>query len=177
MDKQFLQGLGYTVLERPYAMDKVSEDTFLFAPHLDFRIIAVALTIAHPSLYMGSTLEFCIETESVISLPYVEPRSILRLLQHIHVHIQTQRNANRTLIFGDLFSSGRSRDGDTTAMGIIAIFESYLATHSSRCMPAFEGDGWWRYINICWTPSTGSAVEPLVDMDRFSAFLRTLPPH
>lgn len=62
MDKSFLEGLGYTVLERPDATNRVDEDTFLFAPHLDFKNIATALTIAHPSLYMGSTLEFWNET-------------------------------------------------------------------------------------------------------------------
>ena len=62
MDKTFLAKLGYTVLERPDASNKMNEETFLFAPHLEYKHIATALEIAHPSLYMGSALEFWVET-------------------------------------------------------------------------------------------------------------------
>ena len=62
MDKTLLAKLGYSVLEQPDASHKMNADTFLFAPHLEYQHIATALGIAHPSLYMGSALEFWVES-------------------------------------------------------------------------------------------------------------------
>lgn len=61
MDKTFLAKLGFTVLEVPDASNKMNKDTFLFAPHLEYQHIASVLSVAHPSLYVGSALEFWVE--------------------------------------------------------------------------------------------------------------------
>ncbi|MCJ1465599.1 hypothetical protein MMC07_004218 [Pseudocyphellaria aurata] len=139
MDKTFLAKLGYTVLERPDASNKMNQDTFLFAPHLEYKHIAAALEIAHPSLYMGTALEFWVDTA--------------------------------TLKYRDIPASSHDRDTNQAASRTAKeIFQSYLETHSSYCMPPFDGDHWWRYMGISWTPPTGSAVEPMVGMARWSVY-------
>ncbi len=54
-DILFLQSLGYTVLEKPAASEKMSIGTFLFAPFLPDYVAAGALTVAFPGLYMGNS--------------------------------------------------------------------------------------------------------------------------
>lgn len=62
LDNDFLEKLGHTVLKTPLAFSKMTKDTFLFAPHLEYRHVASILEVAHPSFYMGSGLEFWVET-------------------------------------------------------------------------------------------------------------------
>ena len=54
-DILFLQSLGYAVLEKPAACEKMSAGTFLFAPFLPDYVNAGALTVAFPGLYMGNS--------------------------------------------------------------------------------------------------------------------------
>lgn len=66
------------------------------------------------------------------------------------------------------------RPNDETRIAAKQIFQSFLSAHSSRSMPSFDPhDQWWRYIAICWIPSTGSAVQPLQSMRRWSNYLRS----
>ena len=54
IEKAFLQSLGYTVLENPAAIERISAGTFLFAPFLGYPIAARALAVAFPALYIGN---------------------------------------------------------------------------------------------------------------------------
>lgn len=62
MDNAFLKTLGYTILQVPEALSKLTKDTFFFAPHLEYQHIASSLKIAQPTFYIGSELEFWMET-------------------------------------------------------------------------------------------------------------------
>ncbi len=62
LDNAFLNTLGYTILKVPEALSKLTKDTFLFAPHLEYQHIASTLKIAQPAFYIGSELEFWMET-------------------------------------------------------------------------------------------------------------------
>ena len=53
-EKAFLQSLGYTVLEDPAAIERISASTFLFAPFLAYPVAAKALAVAFPALYIGN---------------------------------------------------------------------------------------------------------------------------
>ena len=50
----FLESLGYTVLDDPDAIDMMSSSTFLFAPGCPFDVTARALKTALPALYIGN---------------------------------------------------------------------------------------------------------------------------
>lgn len=62
MDNAFLKALGYKILQVPEALSKLTKDTFFFAPHLEYQHIASSLKIAQPTFYIGSELEFWMET-------------------------------------------------------------------------------------------------------------------
>ena len=49
--------LGYTVLETPHAFDKITTETFVFAPYVPEQIVAEALERAHPALYIGNDID------------------------------------------------------------------------------------------------------------------------
>lgn len=58
----FLQDkLGYTVLETPQAFDKITTETFVFAPYVPEHIVAEALERAHPALYIGNNIDERVE--------------------------------------------------------------------------------------------------------------------
>ena len=60
VEKAFLRSLGYTVLEDPAACEKMSANTFLFAPFLDYNVAASALMVAFPALYIGNSPDKCL---------------------------------------------------------------------------------------------------------------------
>lgn len=51
---QFLESLGYTVLDDPDAFDVMSASTFLFAPYCPYDVTARALRSALPALFVGN---------------------------------------------------------------------------------------------------------------------------
>lgn len=55
VERAFLRSLGYTVLEDPAACEKMSAETFLFAPFLPYDVAASALMVAFPALYIGNS--------------------------------------------------------------------------------------------------------------------------
>ncbi|MCJ1258075.1 hypothetical protein MMC24_005905 [Lignoscripta atroalba] len=56
LDERFIQSLGFTVLESPRAIGRLTSTSFLFAPRLEFPIIYDALAAATPVLYVGNDL-------------------------------------------------------------------------------------------------------------------------
>jgi len=56
-DTNYLESLGYTVLDTPLGLNKITQHTFLFAPHLEHNIYALALDGSHPALCIGSEIE------------------------------------------------------------------------------------------------------------------------
>ena len=62
LEKTFLQSLGYTVLEHPAAIERISASTFLFAPFLVYPVAAKALAVAFPALYIGNGPARCLES-------------------------------------------------------------------------------------------------------------------
>lgn len=50
----FLESLGYTVLDNPDAIDMMSSSIFLLAPYCPFDVTARALKTALPALYIGN---------------------------------------------------------------------------------------------------------------------------
>jgi len=57
LDHAVLASLGYTVLEDPEAFSKISNQTFVFAPHLEFGAYATALEGAMPALCIGNDMD------------------------------------------------------------------------------------------------------------------------
>ena len=51
---QFLESLGYTVLDDPEAFDMMSASTFLFAPYCPDYVMCMALEPSSPALYVGN---------------------------------------------------------------------------------------------------------------------------
>ena len=81
-DVEFLTGLGYKVVDNPDGLDMITENTFLFAPGILWIVEAVALDIAHPSLYMTTgqlTMKSeALRQESDPDLPLVPVVSLTR---------------------------------------------------------------------------------------------------
>lgn len=57
VDMALLKRVGCTVLESPDAFDRMTSDTFLFDPHLEWKHTVRALDVAHPSLRIGNTID------------------------------------------------------------------------------------------------------------------------
>jgi hypothetical protein len=55
-DKAFLVSRGYTILEDPEAFSKIDDNTFLFAPHLDFSVLATALEKCTPAICVSNDM-------------------------------------------------------------------------------------------------------------------------
>ena len=55
VEKDFIQTLGYTVLEDPAACAKMTTSTFFFAPFIPYSVITDALAVAFPALYIGNS--------------------------------------------------------------------------------------------------------------------------
>ena len=56
-DEIFLKGLGFTALQFPTAMEKITSNTFLFAPRVSYYLILEVFTACHPALYIGNRLD------------------------------------------------------------------------------------------------------------------------
>ena len=56
-DKIFLKGLGFIALQFPTAREKITSDTFLFAPRVSYYVIMEVFTACHPALYIGNRLD------------------------------------------------------------------------------------------------------------------------
>jgi len=54
VDIEYLHGLGFKVVSTPSAFDYIDSKTFLFAPHLESNIYAMALERGSPALSVGS---------------------------------------------------------------------------------------------------------------------------
>ena len=54
VEVQFLQALGYIVLENPDAFEKMTASTFLFAPYCPYDVAFGALKSSFPVLYVGN---------------------------------------------------------------------------------------------------------------------------
>ena len=54
VENQFLESLGYTVLDDPKAFDLMSPSTFLFAPYCPEDVNYRALDSSFPALYIGN---------------------------------------------------------------------------------------------------------------------------
>lgn len=53
-DRDFIAGLGHSVVDSPEACDRVDPDTFLFGIHLYRPIYALALRKCLPALFVGT---------------------------------------------------------------------------------------------------------------------------
>ncbi|KAL9640114.1 MAG: hypothetical protein Q9164_000501 [Protoblastenia rupestris] len=60
-DINYLESLGFTVLDSPHGFDRIDPNTFLFAPHLESNIYALALQNDLPALSLGSEVEAFID--------------------------------------------------------------------------------------------------------------------
>lgn len=56
LDIELLQSLGYTVLETPSAFQQMTTNTFLFDPHVDWKLTARAVSVADPCLRIGNMI-------------------------------------------------------------------------------------------------------------------------
>ena len=56
LDEAFLKTLGYTVLKTPDAFAKMTPETFLFDPCLEWTYTAMAFAVALPSFRIGNNL-------------------------------------------------------------------------------------------------------------------------
>lgn len=56
MDIALLESLGYTVIETPGAFEHMTANTFLFDPHVDWKITVRALNVADPCLRIGNMI-------------------------------------------------------------------------------------------------------------------------
>lgn len=56
IDIGVLETLGFTILETPDAFQKMTRETFLFDPHLEWKHTARALDVAHPCLRIGNMI-------------------------------------------------------------------------------------------------------------------------
>lgn len=58
LDEAFLKTLGYIILKTPDAFEKMTTETFLFDPHLEWKHTARAFTVALPSFRIGNNLSY-----------------------------------------------------------------------------------------------------------------------
>lgn len=58
LDESLLNSLGYTVLKTPSALGKMTAETFLFDPYLEWDVTAKAFAVAQPSFRIGNNLLF-----------------------------------------------------------------------------------------------------------------------
>ena len=56
VDIALLESLGYTVLESPDAFKQMTINTFLFDPHVDWKLTVKALEVADPCLRIGNMI-------------------------------------------------------------------------------------------------------------------------
>lgn len=56
LDEEFLQSLSYSILPSPEALEELTPDTFVFAPHLEWPNYIQALQVATPGLCIGNTV-------------------------------------------------------------------------------------------------------------------------
>ena len=60
-DEIFLEGLGFTALQFPTAMEKITSNTFVFAPRVPYFLTAGVFTACHPALYIGNRLDYLVK--------------------------------------------------------------------------------------------------------------------
>ena len=63
-DVKFLKSLGYTYLPDPAAFNHINRTTLVFGPVLECNINTKIFALCHPALYIGSSLEWVIATET-----------------------------------------------------------------------------------------------------------------
>lgn len=56
-DEIFLKGLGFTVLHFPMILEKITSNTFVFAPRVPYYLTVGVFTACHPVLYIGNRLD------------------------------------------------------------------------------------------------------------------------
>ena len=64
-DHVFLESLGFIVLKHPKALEKITSNTFVFAPCVSYYLTVEVLTACHPALYMGNRLDHLVKQLSV----------------------------------------------------------------------------------------------------------------
>ena len=57
-DEIFLESLGFTVVKFPSAMEKITPNTFVFAPRVPYYLTVGVFTACHPALYIGNRLDY-----------------------------------------------------------------------------------------------------------------------
>ena len=56
-DDIFLESLGFTVVQHPKALEKITSNTFVFAPRVPYYLTVRVFTACHPALYIGNRLD------------------------------------------------------------------------------------------------------------------------
>ena len=64
-DEVFLNGLGFTALQFPAALEKITPTTFVFAPRVPYYLTVGVFTACHPALYIGNRLDYLVQQLSV----------------------------------------------------------------------------------------------------------------
>ncbi len=60
-DEIFLESLGFTALQFPTALEKITSNTFVFAPRVPYFLTAGVFTACHPALYIGNRLDYLVK--------------------------------------------------------------------------------------------------------------------
>ena len=64
-DEIFLNGVGFTALQFPTALEKITSTTFVFAPRVPYYLTVGVFTACHPALYIGNRLDYLVQQLSV----------------------------------------------------------------------------------------------------------------
>ena len=64
-DEVFLNGLGFSTLQFPTALEKITSTTFVFAPRVPYYLTVGVFTACHPALYIGNRLDYLVQQLSV----------------------------------------------------------------------------------------------------------------
>ena len=65
IDENFLKSLGFTTLQFPTALEKITSTTFVFAPRVPYYLTVAVFSACHPAVYIGNRLDYLVQQLSV----------------------------------------------------------------------------------------------------------------
>lgn len=60
-DDIFLESLGFTVVQFPMILEKITSNTIVFAPRVPYYLTVGVFTACHPALYIGNRLDYLVK--------------------------------------------------------------------------------------------------------------------
>ena len=142
-DHIFLESLGFTVIQHPKALEKITSNTFVSAPRVHPIIIAMVFITCHPALYIGNCLDRWIEMLS--------PDDAFPVLETLTCY----QDASRLVLFPVLEDSPYSWTRVTGIYWLRKEGEGWAPAEHLRWMASIFQGYFAQFCRWKWTPLQG----------------------